>query len=397
MCGERNEACFDYAVAFNRWSMKLLGLWPLGERFSNLKWSLVFAVAFFFLFPSMARMMTIAGWRSIIEQAVLTVPLCLLLMKFAYIKARATNFKTILEAMIEDWSKFAYLPDGSRKAMVEHARRGRIVNIMCIVCMLLSIAGYMTLPSGSKWSDGLNSQNESNRKLPTEGLYPFDSKKSPVYELLYASQAIVSCFYSMTIFSIDCFLSVIIFHACGQLTILSGILKEYNGRTRHVKRGSADIHACACLRCIVKRHVYITKFMDIVEKSFNEFVLLQLLGNCFILLAEGYELVTYAAHNDILGFLTFVVYTMTVTYNLFIYCYMGECIIEKSEDIADVAYATEWNTLPRYLAEPLVLLMIRSRKPCRITAGRFAVMTLSYYKSILATSMSYISILRAIK
>ncbi|KAK2582817.1 hypothetical protein KPH14_008904 [Odynerus spinipes] len=240
--------------------------------------------------------------------------------------------------------------------MIFYARKARRMNVICITSTALSYFAFVLAPM----NDGKNKfrPNLTLRRLPVEGWFPFDEKQSPVFEIIYTTQWVQTFFLISVILAIDSFLCVVVLHACGQFAVLSKRIKNYTGIVKHEKVNNNN-GECACLSCIVKNHVSLIEYVKIIEDSFNELILFQLLGDSVLLSVEGYLLVV-------------------------------------AEDIRNTAYNLEWYRYTSCSASPLVLL-IRSGFSCKITAGRFSVMRLSYYKKIITTSISYISVLKAIK
>ncbi|KYN06883.1 Putative odorant receptor 22c [Cyphomyrmex costatus] len=64
------------------------------------------------------------------------------------------------------------------------------------------------------------------------------------------------------------------------------------------------------------------------------------------------------------------------SFNIFIYCYIGEQIIEQEEKIALTACTLEWHRLPDVKARALILLISISENPLRLKAGNFIDLTL---------------------
>jgi len=119
--------------------------------------------------------------------------------------------------------------------------------------------GYVLTPVVNMWSSG-GLWNVMNRTLPSQGFYPFHYKESPVYEILYVTQSFVVFLSATALISLDCFLYIIVFHMCGQFDVLAATLKRYNGSIKHyVTKSVGDVRNCACLSCIVKRHVQILR------------------------------------------------------------------------------------------------------------------------------------------
>lgn len=264
---------------------------------------------------------TVTDWNSVMRQALHIIPIIPLLARFVFMKVMARNFRFILHTMTVDWANYRHLAKKSRRIMTYYAKRGRRFSILSTVLMMLSITGkksddqviviikfslddflhhilyilticqtfsskpskqistfaksivnpflyyvidslvervlgLILTPVVNMWrNDGF--WNATIRILPHEGYYPFRNKESPVYEILYVAQSFSTFFSATALATVDSFLYVIVFHICGQLDILAAILKQYNGSIRH--HYTKDACNCACISCIVKRHVHILK------------------------------------------------------------------------------------------------------------------------------------------
>lgn len=74
---------------------------------------------------------------------------------------------------------------------------------------------------------------------------------------------------------------------------------------------------------------------------------------------------------------------------LFIYTWTCNDIIVQSTAISDAAYNSKWYFLPyndpgRAVRKGLIMMMIRARRPCKLTAGNFAVMSLDTFVGVSA-------------
>lgn len=74
---------------------------------------------------------------------------------------------------------------------------------------------------------------------------------------------------------------------------------------------------------------------------------------------------------------------------LFIYTWTCNDIIVQSTAIGDAAYNSKWYLLPdddlgRAVKKGLLTMMIRTRRPCILTAGNFAIMSLDTFTGVSA-------------
>lgn len=132
---------FDYAVGVNRWSMRLLGLWPLDTQYSTFTCSINFTLITIFILPLMAHLLTLTDWESIINQALRTITYFPLLMKFILMKVNAKKLRIILNMMIIDWTNYRYLTKQKQEIMIYYAKKGRQINLISIVWIMSSIMG----------------------------------------------------------------------------------------------------------------------------------------------------------------------------------------------------------------------------------------------------------------
>jgi len=75
---------------------------------------------------------------------------------------------------------------------------------------------------------------------------------------------------------------------------------------------------------------------------------------------------------------------------LLIYTWTCNDIIVQSTAISDAVYNSKWYLLPdndlgRAVKKGLIMIMIRARRPCILTAGNFAVMSLDTFMGVSAT------------
>ncbi|XP_024938002.1 uncharacterized protein LOC112493950 isoform X1 [Cephus cinctus] len=189
-------------------------------------------------------------------------------------------------------------------------------------------------------------RNPGQRVFPMSTKYSFDSKLSPAYELIYIEQCVAIAICSISNVSIDCFLFLLVLHVCGQLTILSRLIERYHESQDEnlLELGTR----CRCFRCIVENHVRLTRFMNLVESSFNGLILWQFLNNTVLFCVHGYHIVMVGKPTfspiclmtiifsqqdvnaqDTISVLLFVTVLIAIAFDFFIYCYVGEAIISK--------------------------------------------------------------------
>lgn len=97
------------------------------------------------------------------------------------------------------------------------------------------------------------------------------------------------------------------------------------------------------------------------------------------------------AYNDIMKDLVFIQFFIVQS---FLFTHAGDTLQSKGESIINAIYDTTWHELPAPAMRDLVLIMMRTNIPERLSAGKFFYITRSTTTDIMKTALSYISFLQ---
>ncbi|XP_076642231.1 uncharacterized protein LOC143353021 [Halictus rubicundus] len=98
--------------------------------------------------------------------------------------------------------------------------------------------------------------------------------------------------------------------------------------------------------------------------------------------------------NNTLGLITNTVLLLSLMFNIFILCYIGDLLVEKTGDVGSLCFMIDWYKFPAETMRSLILIIAISINPAKITAGNIADLNLSTFGGILKTSLAYLSFLR---
>ncbi|XP_018301436.1 odorant receptor 43a [Mycetomoellerius zeteki] len=70
--------------------------------------------------------------------------------------------------------------------------------------------------------------------------------------------------------------------------------------------------------------------------------------------------------------------------------------MEKSTQIGSICYMIDWYQLSPKSARGLILIIAMSSHPIKLTAGRMVDLSLKSFRSVLQTSLAYLSFLRTL-
>lgn len=80
-------------------------------------------------------------------------------------------------------------------------------------------------------------------------------------------------------------------------------------------------------------------------------------------------------------FVYFVAF-VSITFNIYIFCYIGEQLVDRCQKIGTKCYMIEWYRLPQNKARDLIFPMIMSNYPVELTAGKMVTMTISSFSDV---------------
>ncbi|KAG6462194.1 hypothetical protein O3G_MSEX013102 [Manduca sexta] len=224
--------------------------------------------------------------------------------------------------------------------------------------------------------------------LPARVWLPFDISKSFMH-LLAGVQfclvifAIPVCYRGL---ALQCFVSTLIFYLRDQLIDLQDKFKDleyFQNVETELRRN---------FKKIVKKHIRLIRYSKEMDYLLREYFLIQNVAfttevcmNAVILTLIGFSQKTLA--------INFIAFLITALIHAFVYCYLGDEIIEQSEGISFAAYNTSWTSWPVDMQKNLLTIVIAAQSHLKLTAGGMAVMSLETYAQTLYNGYSIFAVL----
>ncbi|XP_078043437.1 odorant receptor 85b-like [Augochlora pura] len=380
-----------YIFKIAKWILNSIGIWPnLVENRNQflpkiviLFWNVVllFAIVPFTLYLSFEEKDVVMRLKLLGLFSFCTITL----LKYWALAAYKSNLKYCIEFIQHDWMEVEKKED--RKLMLQYSNVGRNLTVICLVFMYSGGLMYHTiLPYAVGTYVDENNRTIKPLVYPTySGL--FNPQDSPYYELVYAAHCLCGyLIYSVTI-GACAMAALFVTHVCGQIDIM--ILRLQN--LADLKENT-NLHLQ--LVNIVQQHIRMLRYSTVVGTLLQEVCLLEFVGSTFITGMLEYDTLTDWNDNNTVGLITYFLLLISFLFNMFILCYIGELLVEKTGNVGLLCFTIDWYHLPIETIRGLILIIGMSRFPSKISAGKVADLNLSTFGNIIKTTLVYLSFLR---
>ncbi|XP_034179214.2 uncharacterized protein LOC117603818 [Osmia lignaria lignaria] len=274
-----------------------------------------------------------------------------------------------------------------RTIMRRHAYMAKVTLISMVFSANFCAAIFAILPVL------LSNEEESNVTVKDTVSYPMPS--AHVIELVKFPESLQLIVFFMEFLMLvvtsmgnlgsDAFFFGIVFHLCGQVEILK---IKFSRAIDDNGRGAENLHS------LINRHDYLLKLSVMLNDTISLVLAMQLLSSCILICTCGFQFIL-ALHdgNVVMVIKTFIILS-TLMIQLFGYSYVGNYLKCQMDEIGYSSYNCSWYKLPTNVAKDIVIVILNAQKPVHLMAGKFFVVNLEGFMSILKTSMSYLSVLR---
>ncbi|XP_077269561.1 odorant receptor 4-like isoform X2 [Temnothorax americanus] len=396
-----NNKYYEYdiknAFAMSRFFFRMLGIWPFA-RTNSIHLDLIetITLAFVCIAFIMCEMIPTLLYMFVILTDVrlrLKVMSCLLysiigLIKYSYVLLHKNQVRNCLILIDEDWRDVVNPSD--RISMIDKVRTGKRLIVTCALFAYLTglaVRTIMPLAIGKI----VTPQNITIRILPCPAdPIIFDVQRSPTYEIMFFIEFIGGFIkYTITVATFS-FVTICAMHFCVQSDILVTLMNDFVNESRPEYLNKK-------LAIVVEHQIKTRNFLQLVQSTIQYPSLIEVLGSTFMLCLVGYYVIMEWENYNIVRLVAFFIALIMLCFNVFIYCYMGEQVIDQGDKVALTACTLEWHHLPDTKARSLILLIAISITPLKLKAGNFIDLSLRTFSSIVRMSVTYLNLLRSVE
>ncbi|XP_039307748.1 odorant receptor 67c-like isoform X2 [Solenopsis invicta] len=322
-----------------------------------------------------------------IDNLQITLPILCSFIKVIIFWWKKEAIVSIMNMIAEDWIKSS---DQERRLMIRRAQIARIIITCSYSIMALQCFFNVVLPIFGTSVRMISNITDPGRPMPVQSHYFYDITKKPQFELTFISQAVFIIIAMLSYIGIDNFLSLLIFHVCGQLDIIENYLTHLDKYSNYHE---------VLKRCIAK-HIRLLRSIVIIEDTYNVMLLSLFIYFAVLFAFYAFQITSLFDGETDLPFTRLLFFVLTI-FNLFVhmclYCVLGEILMAKCNKIYYAAYSNKWYTMNPKIEKDLLFLMTRGSKSIYLTVGKASPVTMATFCSLVKTSVGYLSVLHTTK
>ncbi|XP_076675730.1 LOW QUALITY PROTEIN: uncharacterized protein LOC143372939 [Andrena cerasifolii] len=404
----------NYSLQLNRWYLKPIGAWPSSsattrhQRFVSIVLNILcYCSISFTVIPCILHI--VLEDEDIQKKLRILGPLSHWFvggMNYTTLLLRSKEIRYCVEHIEMDWRIMTRAKDQS--VMVKNAKFGRYVAIFCAGFMQGGVLCYCIVTALSSEVIRVGNGTRVVHLLPCafyKKLLNVDG--SPMNEIVLASQFLSGFIVNSSAVAAFSLAAVFAAHACGQLNILMIWVTEYVNESREHNKG-ANINEVGV---VVEHHLRILRnikdtpwilswyisviivyincsFISRIEDVMHRICFLELFRCTLDICMLGYYILTDWPARDFQNVTTSVMLLCSVTFNIFIFCYIGEVLTEQCSKVGEVVYMTDWYYLPYKNILDLIMIIARSSVVIKITAGKLFHMSIYTFADVRISRVS---------
>ncbi|XP_036142492.1 odorant receptor 2a-like isoform X1 [Monomorium pharaonis] len=174
-------------------------------------------------------------------------------------------------------------------------------------------------------------------------------------------------------------------HLCGQMELLKVEFFKYGMKSGNLNKDFS---------VLASRHSYLIEHAKFLTEVISSVLLVQVFSSCLIISLIGFQLIIALKAHDAVMIIKSITVLSSLLLQLFLYSFVGDYLKCQMEEIADSIYGCKWHSLQTKLMRNVVFVTMRSQRPVQLFAGKFLIVNLKTYMTILKSSLSYLSVLR---
>ncbi|XP_043517194.1 odorant receptor 13a-like [Frieseomelitta varia] len=267
---------------------------------------------------------------------------------------------------------------------------GHRLMMSLIICLFIGGALYLTVTPFLREKVVLP-DNTTIRPLPSPSYFVlFSDQITPNYETIFFIQVFCG-FISFTIYAGALGLcTTLCLHMCSMLKILGNKMRDLSGLSETdkdiVQEEIADI---------VEYHTKIRRFFNRSEHVTSYIYFVGITSEVIIMLIVGYIIIMEWGSSNATAIVTYFALQITMIIGMFMTCFVGQLLIDEGNVVKKISNTLDWYQLPVEKARCLILIIIMSNNPIKITVANMVQLSLITFIDIMKATLGYFNVLRS--
>ncbi|XP_078043430.1 odorant receptor 4-like isoform X2 [Augochlora pura] len=307
-------------------------------------------------------------------------------VKYIYLILKAKPLGRCVQHLERDWQMV--VRPNHRSIMLKYSSISRKLIVVCVVFLYSGGISYHTVKQFI--TKDTSSVNVTERPFVYPPIKFINPQASPNYEIIFfvhcvsgvIQYTITSAMYSLA--------AIFVTHICGQIEIQISRLNELIEESRE-KRVFYDR-----MGTIVREHAEVLRFSKDVEEALRELNLTEIAESAVIMCVLEFYCMIEWRRSDAIALLTYFTLLVSFTFNIMIFCYVGELLTEQCSQMGPASYDIEWYKLSPRRAYNLILISAISLEPPKLTAGNIIDLSINTFGAVVRTSVIYLNLLRTV-
>ncbi|XP_026735047.1 odorant receptor 46a-like [Trichoplusia ni] len=238
-------------------------------------------------------------------------------------------------------------------------------------------------------------------QLPLRAWYPYDTSKSPAYEITYANQSTALSVAATTNICLDTLVTSLIAVCRCRLRLVALSLRtlcdDIQIPDKQLMTPEYEQIVYKRLQLCVMKHEAALRTARQIQRCFTYPILAQFTVSVVIICVTAYQLAIELNNGKWVRIISMVAYLLCMMLQVFLYCYQGNQLTEESSEIADAAYECPWYSCSLRTRKALLIVMVRTRRALCLTAGGFTTLSLACFTSIIKASYTFFTVLKQVE
>nr|ARO70527.1 Odorant Receptor 65 [Dendrolimus punctatus] len=257
------------------------------------------------------------------------------------------------------------------------------------------IYGYLWLPGvtllGLIFSSG-------KRELLISAWYPYDTSKSPGFEISYFHQVAGLLTGALFNISLDTLVTTLMALCRCRLRLLALSLRTMGEDLQldqeNIFTEEQEQKMKIRLRDCIQRHHETLDSAVKIQKLFSIPIFTQFSVSSVIMCITAYQLAIEVKQHQVVRVISMLAYLLCMITQVFLYCYQGHQLADESSNIAYAAYECPWYACSIKFRRSLLLVMVRTRRVSQITVGGLTPLSLTCFAAMIKASYTFFTVLQ---